>query len=516
MRREIRSVLGHHAINLWMLVAVLTATFLSVSFSSGSMDYLKEKMEDPFTFWVNVNLRNGEHIDEFKEALDKDSVRSHYGFVGRQTEVQSSINLVDCKDKYDIYSTLFYEDMRSDFVAAVLEEDNIINDVSVAPGNIVDESLGIIVTAEVLERLGYDLTNLPAYLDYHSHSPGAEELGITLLPGEYARIPLPLLAVVKRLPMNMDVIASKYLYQQIANNIDRPLSLNNESIIRDLRFFVPEGIKFEKDEIADGLPDSLRNYISNSLPSQESIQDRLRSWKQGRVYKVYTPDESLPLSTIHRIEECVLNHYAQQGVERVYAYETGYSNEGSEVNGGVSSDDIISIHFSRLDSISPFERFVKETTDLQIEMTQVNSKKNFDSVSRMADILTLALLMFAIVSIIIFVVNMMQSYFQKVKRNLGTFKAFGISTKELIWVYVAIIAGIVVAALAIALAVTLAVELTLSLFGIVQEGGSPYLALCNWKTLGAVAIIIVSTIASVLVVMHRLLKQTPGNLIYDR
>ena len=53
-KREGRIVLGHRCANLWLLSIVLMATFLSIAFSNGSMLYLSEKMNDPFTNWVNI------------------------------------------------------------------------------------------------------------------------------------------------------------------------------------------------------------------------------------------------------------------------------------------------------------------------------------------------------------------------------------------------------------------------------------------------------------------------------
>ena len=115
-----------------------------------------------------------------------------------------------------------------------------------------------------------------------------------------------------------------------------------------------------------------------------------------------------------------------------------------------------------------------------------------------------------------FIVNMLQSYFQKVKRNMGTFKAFGINSAELIRVYIFIMMVIVVVAIMMALAVSWFAELTMPLFGFVREGGFNYLSLWNEKTMWSIAIILFSTIITVCLVMSKLLKQTPGDLIYDR
>ena len=515
MQRESRVVLGLHAVNLWLLVLVLTATFLAIAFSAGCMAYLNDKMNDPFTNWVNIDLNgNGtedesidEIIDKLKTSLDDDSIRKRFGFDGVQTEINSSLNLVSTNGSRKLFSTLFYENLSSDLIAAVLNEENVINGSSINPDSIISNSLGVIMTLDALRNLGYDYDHLPAFVDYHSKSVGADTLGISMLDdGYYTRAPLPLLAVVKRLPMNKDAITSKYL-NEIRLNIgnDCPIDMNHESYARELFFYVPSEVNdFEKSDVQKALSDFLRSYVDEVLV-QSQIRGKLRSWKAGKIYRVYTKP-GLSLDTIKTIEQEILNLYAQNGVKRIYNYDTPDDVEYT------TRDNVISTHFTHLDSIGSFEHYVKELSGLQIEMTQVNSKKNFWAVSTMANILTAAMIIFSIISIIIFIVNMMQSYFQKVKRNLGTFKAFGISTSELTKVYVVIIVGIVVVALVVAMAIVWITEMILPL----KEGEFKYLILWNSMTMWAVLIILISTICSVLIVMRRLLRQTPGDLIYDR
>lgn len=531
MRRESRVVIGRRAVNLWLLLAVLLATFFAIAFSAGSMAYLNDKMNDPFTNWVNINLNGGEHLEELKDSLDNAILRAsldseittqpNFGFDGYQREVLSSFNCCyKNEDKWQIFSTLYYEKMRSDFIAAVLSEENVIDGLSIDPDSIADNSIGVITTLENLERLGYSRDHVPAFVDYPSSSPGAEEFGIRMMEDDYARSPMPLLGVVKRLPMNKDMIAARYLERLISDGINHPFSLNNRDYAVELEFFVPDEVtNFTRDNIMSLLDDSLRQYVdpdvtTTILLNTDQDQDMLRSWKKGKVWRVYLIDDSVPIAAVNRIEHLISEGFAKQGVVRVYGYDTTEANigEASEKDGSIRMDDIISVHFNRLDSIRAFERFVKDISNLQIEMTQVNSKENFNAVSTMANILTIALLLFSIISIIIFIVNMMQSYFQKVKRNLGTFKAFGISTSELTKVYVVIIVGIVVVALVVAMTIVWITEMILPL----KEGGFKYLILWNNMTMWAVLIILISTICSVLIVMRRLLRQTPGDLIYDR
>ena len=134
----------------------------------------------------------------------------------------------------------------------------------------------------------------------------------------------------------------------------------------------------------------------------------------------------------------------------------------------------------------------------------------------MANILSWTMIVFAIICIMLFVVNLLQSYFQKVKRNLGTFKAFGMSNLRLISVYLLILIATIGVAMVIALIAIVFLENVLPLFGLVKEGTFGYLTLWSGKTLCSVVVIILAFVFTVYVVMKRQLRHTPGDLIYDR
>lgn len=312
--------------------------------------------------------------------------------------------------------------------------------------------------------------------------------------------------------MNKDILASKYLFIQYNdNNYPEPFNLSKEHYARNLYFFVPSEVKdFDKGAL-ECIPASFKSSTAAVMPTETRIAERLRPWRAGTIKTVYT-DGLPPLSVINRIEEQILGKYGKAGVVRVYDYDESYKEFDSEL--GI--DNGLSIHFTQLDSIRAFERYMKDNWQLQIEMTQVNSKENFNAVSIMAAILSAAMIVFSIVCIIIFLTNMLQNYFQKVRRNLGTFRAFGMSNIELIRVYVVIIVSIVVVALALALLVTWFTECALWLLEIKKDDVYSWLILWNSRTIWAIIIIVVATIATVLLVMHRLLHHTPGNLIYDR
>lgn len=115
-----------------------------------------------------------------------------------------------------------------------------------------------------------------------------------------------------------------------------------------------------------------------------------------------------------------------------------------------------------------------------------------------------------------FIVNMLQSYFQKVKRNIGTFKAFGMNSESLIWVYSLIITFILLTAIALALVIAYGAQWLLPHLGCLKDGEFNYLSLWSAKTVWSIVIVVVANLVTVRFVMSRLLNSTPGDLIYDR
>lgn len=504
-RRESKVVLGNKWANLWLLTVVLVATFISIAFSNGSMIYLSEKMNDPFTNWVNIeNAYGADKFDEFRDDLADESVQSHYGFSDVQGDNYYAYTFIGKNGTTHYLECRFFERLNSDLVNAILSEDNVVGKSAVPISKIRNESLGLIITRDVLHKLGYQEDSIPAYINLLAHSAGADTLGMKMVEGIYAEAPMPLLGVVRRLPMNMDVIGSHYWYEQY-NNSSHPFSLNREEYVRELYYFVPDVCSDFAETIKGLAPVELRRIAA--YEAAEGVE-HLQSWKSGKIMKVYAGEATTPLSLLVDFDKRIQKHLASRGVVRIYNYKVSdapYPNRR-----------FLSVNFATLDSIRAFENYAKSNFNVQIEMSQVSSKENFNAVSVMANILSWAMIVFSIVCIIMFIVNMLQSYFQKVKRNMGTFKAFGIGSSELINVYVLILLAIVVAAVIMSLSVTWLIQLLLPVFGMLKDGQFNYLSLWNMKTVWSVIIVIVATVVTVRVVMSRLLRQTPGDLIYDR
>ena len=510
VKREWKVVLGRGYSNLWLLVAMLTATFLAIAFSSASLEYLSEKMNDPFIKWVDIKnsygegdfigLENALNDPENSVRFDYNSYQSDYYFsymfFGREG---NALQYFQCR---------FFQDLKSDLVAAILSDENVVDgqkvpDLDALP----DETAGLILTRSALSKLGYE--RAPAYLDLCHYSVGADSLGFSLYDNEFARIPIPVLGVVKRLPSNVDIISTKYFYEQENNDNTYPFNLScHRSYSTSLRYFLPETVDEADFERSLGEAAAALSSVPFTIDAYSFYKPEIIPFLPGRFVSLVGESEAalLPFETT-AIHEKILAQWGAQGVQRVFDYQFSPYE--------VSEKTYLSVYFNKLNNIRSFEQFVNEY-NVKIDMSQINSKENYNAVSIMANILSWAIIVFAIVCIILFIVDLLKSYFQKVKRNIGTFKAFGVSNRRVTDIYVLIVGVTIVIAILISLCITGLVQNSLAWMGFLKEGTYNYLDLATAKTAATVFIIIIASLATVYGVMGKLLKQTPGDLIYDR
>lgn len=510
IKREGKVVLGKSYSNLWLLVGVLTATFLAISFSNASLKYLKHKMDDPFINWVDIqNDFNTNESDfsrlEYELASEDNKEKFHYLDYQADYSFNFMFHAGDIeKEKYLRFR--FFQNMQGNLVEAILDEDNVVRKCRVKDLSLVDEnSIGVVITEEALAKMG--CTGTPAYIYYHASAPGADYYGFDLDEDEKGSMPIPVLGIVKRLPGNVDVISSSYLYKQLSNDNTYPLNLDHPEYGESLNYFVPEEVDSEKFmAFVEGLLDpeygefeideNITYYVPEMIP-----------YKEGSfvcVKPVYEADYEY----LRSLNEKVLDEYGRHEVYRVFEPLFSYYD--------IPEKTFLSVHFEDLDKIREFEEYVHKEFGIRIEMSQINAKENFNAVSTMANILSWAIIVFAIVCIILFIVNLLQSYFQKVKRNLGTFKAFGMGNYELISVYTLIMAATILVSIVVSLAVVWFSQGLMNLLNITRDGMFGYLSLWSGKTISAVSVIIFASVYTVYVVMKRLLRSTPGDLIYDR
>lgn len=519
MVREAKEVLGRGGSNLWLLTLVLVATFTSIAFSEGSMAYLEDKMADPFTNWVSINKDtvSNNKFNDFREQLLKPEMADSFDYRDVLMDQYLGLNIQGPNNgRIEYLSIRFFEHLQTPIVNTILEERNIADGCYVDSTLLIDKTMGFIVTIDALKRLGYNSDSVPAYINYlspvneeHAHDLNMDSLGLvpTDSTKKYLPVALPVLAVVRKLPNNVSMVSANFFYEQYHyNDVTNPFAVTSH--VSD---YLHHLIYWVNDEVGQ---DKFTQFVKQQAPKdiEVSVYDEskrylyMKSWKSGKILTIDVGGEHQGIEVFKAVDKAINSHWNEFHVQRVFDFDT-YEMPSPR-------SDYLSVEFRSLKHIREFESFANKK-GISLEMEKVHSMENFHAVTVMAGILSAAMVIFSIVCIIMFMVNMLQSYFQKVKRNLGTFKAFGMNSSELIKVYIIILVAIVSTGVILALLITWGIQWLLPVMGIEKEGFN-YLLLWNPTTYIATAVIFVSTIFTVIFVMTRLLSRTPGDLIYDR
>lgn len=516
--RETKEVVGKKGFNLWLLTLVLVATFTSIAFSEGSMIYLEDKMADPFTNWVSIKKESlgDDKFNRFRELLQRPTNAERYDYQDVLMDQYLGLNIQGSQNgRIEYLSIRFFEHINSSIVKKILDEDNVVKGCVVDSTILIDKTLGFIVTLDAMKRIGFSVNNLPAYIYYlgpvsqeHAYDLDFDSLGLkplTLGNTKYIRIALPVLAVVRKLPNNVDMVSANFFYEQYHYNCTTSpfaVTAHQDDYLHHLYYWVSDEVG--QENFNNFLKQNNKNEITVYNSDEKCLE--MKSWKKGNMFVVEIGGEHLPIGEFNTIDKLIMSKWNEDMVQRVFMLETRDSPS--------PRSDYLSVEFRSLKHIREFESFAKKY-GISLEMEQVHSKENFNAVTVMAGILSSAMVIFSIVCIIMFMVNMLQGYFQKVKRNIGTFKAFGMDGRELIKVYVIILISIVSIGVLLALLITWGIQGFLPILGIEKDGFN-YLSLWNITTYIATFVIFVSTVLTVIFVMVRMLSRTPGDLIYDR
>jgi hypothetical protein len=507
--REGKELAGKRIKNILGLFAILLMTFLAIGFGEGGLDYLKIKMSDPFINWINIPIpfNRSEETSSFINSLENDTIKKRYNY----NDIKS----------YAHFNQYFFEitgrqiqadgrtiETSSPLLRYILSNDNIIKGITSEDVDdyFGDQSIGLIVCKDFLNKLGY-ITNYPAFLYMVFPIPNEIDL----------RVPLPVICVVKQLPGMVSVMSTPLFYKETNYQTDQPFNISSFYHQKYLRYFIPEnsGVDKWKRKIHD-----LLNKYQARIVNDPYVENYSKSFQKGSIIHFEIDTNSLKKG----IHADILDQYIQKSFDpnnnqiiRIYDYQFGRF-EKEEIG-----EDYLSVYFTSLDSIAQFQQFVqKKPLELKIEMSQINARENYNFVSKLTFITSLFLIIFSIISVSMFLSNLIKSHFERIKKNIGTFKAFGLDNKRLVITYsvISFIFVFCAASTAFLLADLLgsigALKILLAGFGLNLEKGYLYFNLLTQKSLLTFLMIIALSTLIVYVRMTRMLKHTPGDLIYER
>ena len=486
---EFKSVIGKGGGKIVFLVIILFISMIAMGIANGSLNYLSEKMNDPFVKFVDVY-----HKYEAKEGFENFSL-----FLAQEYREENPNQISEVFETHTSSKRFFtHKYDATDGTAGVhdgfvLKSDNpfykkLKQDGFFSTQNkFHDESWGIIITEDFAKER--KLKDNQAYINIWI-------MGHTL--------PVAINARVKSLRDNKSFILTDKLFGLLYS---------------------------KKEKIPEIISDSVQIYENWFIPSVNEVPQDL---KELGFKKVNTNSKS----SISYVEGILINRPIKNRIidsdfdaiimkynaQKAYDYDRlSFGLESKENREErLGTPEMYTMLFNNQDDVLKFNEWYKNRCGFSIEESKIEAKRNFGFFNHLSTLLSWALIAFSIVSIVFFVINLLLSHINKNKRNLGTLKAFGLPNKNIVSLYSSITFVLVFSSCIIS-------YLLSSIFGqailktyiyLAKIDSSNYITKVVFENNDFVTTIISFVIIPTIIILVRIIKYlhkiTPGDLIYGR
>ena len=481
---EFKSVIGKWGINIMFLIGILLISLIAMGIAEGSLNYLKKKMSDPFMQFVDVDhtLEPAVGHKQFDIQVAKDYLKEDSNGVKSVFETHVKQERFVNIDNKDIEKTKigFILDEQNAFYKSLVDVEK---NLFITDNKFHDNQWGIIITERFMDQLGID--KFTPYINIKKEKRNSDNQIIDL------SFPVPICGVVEKLRNNKDFIMTKKLYSLLYGNSHLIPLLKSDSSQGVCKWFIPN-VTVLSDELKDKSVVKSEIYVEQSLPHVKGIM-------------VESENFTIDLSSY--------NAY------RVYDYNV---RGNLEIKKNMGNPDTYTLLFKDPDYVLPFDSWIEKNYGIDLEESRMEAKRNFSFFEKLSKLLSSALIIFSIISIIFFIINLLLSHINKNKRNLGTLKAFGLPNKYIIILYSTITLLLVTISYISAYVLSaLLGQVVLDSYIVFKEISSEnYLKYVVFDNRDFIKTFVQFVLLPTIIIIYRLYKYlhkvTPGDLIYER
>ena len=523
IRREGSVILGYKYVNIITIFIILLLTFFSIGFSNGSEKYLDKKMNDPYNYWICFDKDIAIRAPELKTLiykLNSDSIIKKY-FIKAIAEHPYEI--------YDFYPKKLSDnnkrmrglgmDSGMSLLKTILSKESIIKCNSLEElRSDFNNSHGIVVAKKMLEKL--DSTKKSQYPEFLSYGRPDNDFENDIL------FSIPILAVVETLPLNVDFIGNE---NSLFFLRERGFIRGNETTNDRDPIIMDSIIIYLNADISIESINYLKKFIASPLPKNLFKES---SFNKGKYYSIKknTINDSIKTIILKEFSDSI---YSDNDTLHIVQTKNVTVDRRSDYEPDLTTN-FITIQLHKLDKVLDFKKYLEdfpkknnfekklEEDLISINISGIKNKENLNFISHLTKLLSYALLFFSIFSLLLFLNNIIISHFEKIKKNLGTLKAFGLSNKILIRNYIIIFMGIIFIASTLAFITALILgELGLATYIFealdipIDKGYNCFSLLSSFGVFSFLIILFVCLII-ILIKLRRLLMITPGDLVFER
>lgn len=516
-KREGLALLGKGGVHFILLCGILLLSFLSIGFANGSLEYLKQKINDPYINWVAVEIPRAKSnlAETYAEELNQNEAwKTRYGYrqvlFHRRYPLEFWNHNSQQLDKDDGRSF----ELNDPLLAELLTAENHLKGEQQFRNQ---EDLGLIVKASFLQKKGYPLD--APYLLMATYTDSSYYDNNKLIP-QHHLFPIPIRAVVQDLPGFNEFAFTHFFFRQVTIvNTQNPF---NRARTEGLNFYANSEVEAEQLMTAIreyfAINDTTHQVFTNITTIHEA--DTEAPWQNGFLCSINIPNSPLNTnqkdSLFTRISTSPPIKAINIPIQRVYDFKSEYHQNPNPY-------DYISIDFASLGDVRAFrDNILQKEYDLSIDMVQLEALENYHFVSRLSLIISFSLILFSVLSICLFLTNILRAHLDKIKGNIGSFKAFGLYKNSIIRIYLLLVLAMTIAALIISYGIAWLfgkLGLVNALLQSIKDSfeiNQSYFKLWDSPTWMAIVAVLMMVCVVVWWVASSILNKTPGDLVYDR
>jgi ABC-type lipoprotein export system ATPase subunit len=515
-RNEGKALVGKHWINLFVLSILFFITILAIGFSNGSFKYLSDKMDNPFTQWIIIKIPYDKGTSKVKEI-------SHL-IQSKETMQRFQIsNVSTFKEDYVKVFTVKGGKLNPKFVLSRTFEqtngifDPILKDV-LSPANIVRGDgklftshldLSVIVTEDLVRDVGMEPANASFFPYPTQYSDPLNGILIDTI------INVPIRAIVKRIPDKVQIGFTQafYYFNRGQGNAFNPFEYSSLTYFFEGNSNDAKNVIKELRSVVGGMGDDAS--VSEAIPYGLSYVPGFKI--------TISLGNGIQKSDYLNLNEKFYNHLKTKKLEVIPILDFD-----SQLDFKMTFDrgDFYSLNFSNFEEIESFDEWLgsisiseDDPKPLSIDTSRVREKKNFMFLSQVLKILAFLLVVISTLGISIFSSNLLKMHLEKVKMNIGTFLAFGLSSLRLRLIYLQIVASFLLTSALFGFSIAWLVglgcdKILVSLF--VREPDVSFFQLLTPVSLILLSFIFLLSTLSGWFTINKILQKTPGDLIYNR
>jgi hypothetical protein len=481
INKELISLIGPGKRNLLISSALLFVAVFTISFSLGAYEELKERMDNPYTNWVTMPVLYSyrDSIPSLKQYFSNKDNLSNYGLKDISGYIKWTFKVVHPSTDKVIDMTGRTMSFSDDITLRMFKNENILSIKESFDPNDESNIYELFVSEEFCKKLNIDV-----------RTAVGKPIRIQDFENDFVLL-FKIGAVLKNLPSHSTFIMSQDFMNMFKEKYESTGFVEVQDQTR-LTFLSKKEI--ENTILKDALP-------NDQIVDVDSVKVALAGTDSLFKYTIFTND-FVSDSVMSKFSKNLKQKGESISLNKEWKFVKGYSE--------ITDPMYFSFNFANLEKIRELQSFLKEKYNMEIELSVVEDRDNFSLVSKLTYFMILSLIIVAIISFVIFLVNLIKNHLDKIKPNIGTFMAFGLSSSIIGSIYANTIMKFMIRS-------------WLYVFGllIIFWGIGHYKGLYSLKLLHPLVIftfILFNLVSYILSkrITNAILNETPGDLIYGR